>query len=117
MPVEEWEPSPRPLLAGRHGVADAGDAGGLGSAAESRGGAGGKPDAELEKLRAALAEAEEVLRHRVIGLEQYLKALAEADSPTVAVVSQRDQVEPRRAVPHRDDAARVEMVMRWTTRR
>jgi hypothetical protein len=76
-----------------------------------------KPEAELEKLRAALAEAEEVLRHRVIGLEQYLKALAEADSPTVAVVSQRDQVEPRRAVPHRDDAARVEMVMRWTTRR
>jgi hypothetical protein len=76
-----------------------------------------KPEAELEKLRAALAEAEEVLRHRVIGLEQYLEALAEADSPTVAVVSQREQVGPRRAVPHRDDAARVEMVMRWTTRR
>jgi hypothetical protein len=29
-----------------------------------------KPEADLEKLRAALAEAEEVLRHRVIGLEQ-----------------------------------------------
>jgi hypothetical protein len=27
-------------------------------------------EAELEQLRAALAEAEEVLRHRVIGLEQ-----------------------------------------------
>jgi hypothetical protein len=31
-------------------------------------------EAELEQLRAALAEAEEVLRHRVIGLEQYLEA-------------------------------------------
>jgi hypothetical protein len=45
-------------------------------------------EAELEQLRAALAEAEEVLRHRVIGLEQYLQALAEEDAPTVAVVSQ-----------------------------
>lgn len=28
-------------------------------------------EAELEQLRAALADAEEVLRRRVIGLEQY----------------------------------------------
>lgn len=44
-------------------------------------------EAELEQLRAALAKAEEVLRHRVIGLEQYLEALAEEDAPTVAAVS------------------------------
>jgi hypothetical protein len=35
--------------------------------------------AEFERVRAALAEAEEVLHHRVIGLEQYLEALAELD--------------------------------------
>ncbi|MFD4862904.1 hypothetical protein [Streptomyces atratus] len=35
--------------------------------------------AEFERIRAALAEAEEVLNHRVIGLEQYLEALAEQD--------------------------------------
>ncbi|MFI9780534.1 hypothetical protein ACIHCV_38670 [Streptomyces sp. NPDC051956] len=33
--------------------------------------------AELERARTALAEAEEVLNHRVIGLEQYLEALDE----------------------------------------
>jgi hypothetical protein len=67
-------------------------------------------EAELEQLRAALAEAEEVLRHRAIGLEQYLEALAEEEGPTVAVVSQRKPVGPRRAVPHRDDAAGVEVL-------
>ena len=44
-------------------------------------------EAELERVRAALTEAEEVLRRRVIGLEQYLEALAEEEAPAVAVVS------------------------------
>jgi hypothetical protein len=35
--------------------------------------------AEYERVRAALAEAEEVLNHRVICLEQYLEALTEQD--------------------------------------
>ncbi|EFE68683.1 conserved hypothetical protein [Streptomyces viridosporus ATCC 14672] len=52
-------------------------------------------EAELERVRAALTEAEEVLRRRVIGLEQYLEALTEADAPAVAVVSQRKPVGPR----------------------
>ncbi|MFI6289527.1 hypothetical protein ACIBCM_33130 [Streptomyces sp. NPDC051018] len=42
--------------------------------------------AEFELVRAALAEAEEVLNHRVIGLEQYLEALTEQDGTTTAVV-------------------------------
>ncbi|MER8011094.1 hypothetical protein [Streptomyces sp. NPDC094149] len=67
-------------------------------------------EAELERVRAALAEAEEVLRCRVIGLEQYLEALAEEDAPAVAVVSQRKPVGPRRAVPHRQDSAGVEVL-------
>ncbi|WP_306190791.1 hypothetical protein [Streptomyces sp. MK5] len=62
-------------------------------------------EAELERVRAALVEAEEVLRRRVIGLEQYLEALAEEEAAAVAVVSQRKPVGPRREVPHRDDAA------------
>ena len=68
--------------------------------------------AELERVRAALAEAEEVLRRRVIGLEQYLEALAEADAPAVAAgrVSQKKPVGPRRAVPHRQDAAGTEVL-------
>lgn len=33
-------------------------------------------EAELERVWADLADAEEVLRRRVIGLEQYLEALA-----------------------------------------
>ncbi|MEV0301421.1 hypothetical protein [Streptomyces prasinus] len=61
--------------------------------------------AELERVRAALAEAKEVLRHRVIGLVQYLEALAEEDAPVEAVASQREPVGPRRAVSHRQDAA------------
>jgi hypothetical protein len=75
-------------------------------------------EAELERVRAALTDAEEVLRRRVIGLEQYLEALAEEDAPAVAAdgVSQRKPVGPRRAVPHRQNAAGVE-ARRWTTRR
>ncbi|MGW4103080.1 hypothetical protein [Streptomyces sp. NPDC004976] len=53
-------------------------------------------EAELERVRAALAEAEEVLRCRVIGLEQYLEALAEADAPAVVAdgVLQKKPVGP-----------------------
>ncbi|MDT7847936.1 hypothetical protein [Streptomyces justiciae] len=65
--------------------------------------------AELERVRAALAEAEEVLGRRVIGLEQYLEALAEEQaSAVVAVGSSRKPVGPRRAVPHRENADGVE---------
>jgi hypothetical protein len=69
-------------------------------------------EAELERVRAALAEAEEVLRRRVIGLEQYLEALAEEEAPAVVAggVSQRKPVGPRRAVPHRQDAADTEVL-------
>ncbi|AIS02398.1 hypothetical protein [Streptomyces glaucescens] len=67
-------------------------------------------EAELERVRAALVEAEEVLRRRVIGLEQYLEALADADAPVEAVTSQRKPVGPRRAVPHRQEAAGTEVL-------
>ncbi|MFI7503657.1 hypothetical protein ACIBVL_35320 [Streptomyces sp. NPDC049687] len=67
-------------------------------------------EAELERVRAALTEAEEVLRRRVIGLEQYLEALAEEDAPAVAVVLPRKPVGPRRAVPHRKDSAGTEVL-------
>ncbi|GAA4944372.1 hypothetical protein GCM10023238_08050 [Streptomyces heliomycini] len=43
-------------------------------------------EAELEQVRAALAAAEEVHRHRVIGLEQYLEALAEGGAPVEMAV-------------------------------
>ncbi|MDQ0990973.1 hypothetical protein QFZ74_002201 [Streptomyces sp. V3I7] len=64
-------------------------------------------EAELERVRAALADAEEALSRRVIGLEQYLEALAEADAPAEGIgrVSQRKPVGPRRAVPHRQNAS------------
>ncbi|MFF8432216.1 hypothetical protein ACF07Y_45230 [Streptomyces sp. NPDC016566] len=67
-------------------------------------------EAELERVRTGLADAEEVLRRRVIGLEQYLEALAEEEAPAVMVsgASQRKPVGPRRAVPHRENAAGVE---------
>ncbi|MGV9255788.1 hypothetical protein [Streptomyces sp. NPDC003697] len=67
-------------------------------------------EAELERVRAALSDAEEVLRRRVIGLEQYLEALAEEDAPVVAAdgVQRKKPVGPRRAVPHRQNAAGVE---------
>ncbi|GAP47670.1 hypothetical protein [Streptomyces azureus] len=68
-------------------------------------------EAELERVRVALTEAEEVLRRRVIGPEQYLEALAEGDAPAEAVVvSQTRPVGPRRAVPHRHDAAGTEVL-------
>ncbi|MFI1035930.1 hypothetical protein [Streptomyces sp. NPDC020951] len=67
-------------------------------------------EAELERVREDLADAEEVLRRRVIGLEQYLEALPEEEVPVVVVggVSRRKPVGPRRAVPHRENAAGVE---------
>ncbi|MFH9663632.1 hypothetical protein ACH4NF_35785 [Streptomyces sp. NPDC017248] len=66
-------------------------------------------EAELERVQAALADAEEVHRRRVIGLEQYLEALAEENAPAdvVGEVSQRKAVGPRRAVPHRRHASEV----------
>ncbi|CAL9663929.1 hypothetical protein [Streptomyces sp. enrichment culture] len=69
-------------------------------------------EAELERVRAALTEAEETLRCRVIGLEQYLEALAEADAPAVAAdgMVRKEPVGPRRAVPHRQDAVGTEVL-------
>ncbi|CAM5472536.1 MarR family transcriptional regulator OS=Streptomyces griseomycini OX=66895 GN=FHS37_007771 PE=4 SV=1 [Streptomyces griseomycini] len=66
-------------------------------------------EAELEQVRAALAAAEEVHRHRVIGLEQYLEALAEGGAPVEMAVEvpQKKPVGPRRAVPHRRQASEV----------
>ncbi|MCX5367254.1 hypothetical protein OG864_52310 [Streptomyces sp. NBC_00124] len=67
-------------------------------------------EAELVRLRTDLADAEEVLRRRVIGLEQYLEALAEDEAPAVVAVgsSRKRPTGPRRAVPHRENAAGVE---------
>ncbi|MFF8911527.1 hypothetical protein [Streptomyces olivaceoviridis] len=65
---------------------------------------------ELERVRVALVEAEEVLRRRAIGLEQYLEAPAEEVTPAEAVVSQRKLVGPRRAAPHRQEAADTEVL-------
>ncbi|MFG2555906.1 hypothetical protein ACGFWF_39135 [Streptomyces sp. NPDC048581] len=67
-------------------------------------------EAELKRVRADLTDAEEVLRRRMVGLEQYLEALAEEEAPAVAVggSSQRKPVGPRRGVPHRENAAGVE---------
>lgn len=67
-------------------------------------------EAELERVRADLMDAEEVLRLRTIGLEQYLEALAEEEQPaeTVVGLSPGKPVGPRRAVPHRQNAAGVE---------
>jgi hypothetical protein len=46
----------------------------------------------------------------VIGLEQYLEALAEEDAPVdvTGEVSRRKPVGPRRSVPHRRQASEVE---------
>ncbi|MEU5075992.1 hypothetical protein AB0G76_31190 [Streptomyces asoensis] len=67
-------------------------------------------EAELERVRADLVEAEEILRLRTSGLEQYLEALAEEEQPAETVVgsSPRKPVGPRHAVPHRQNAAGVE---------
>lgn len=66
-------------------------------------------EAELERVRADLVEAEEVLKLRTIGLEQYLEALADEEQPAETVVgpSPMKPVGPRRAVPHRENAAGV----------
>ncbi|MFE7072161.1 hypothetical protein ACFU96_18970 [Streptomyces sp. NPDC057620] len=66
-------------------------------------------EAELERVRAALAEADEVHRRRGIGLEQYLEALAEGDAAAdvAGEVSQKRATGPRRAVPHRRHATKV----------
>ncbi|MGX9875384.1 hypothetical protein ACWIG2_18815 [Streptomyces cellulosae] len=66
-------------------------------------------EAELERVRAALADAEEVHRCRVIGLEQYLEALAEeeASADVAGEAPRRKPVGPRRAVPHRRHASEV----------
>ncbi|WP_370672244.1 MULTISPECIES: hypothetical protein [Streptomyces] len=56
------------------------------------------------------ADAEEVLRRRVIGLEQYREGLAEEEAPAVVAVGmlRRKPVGPRRAVPHRESAVGAE---------
>ncbi|WP_405682090.1 hypothetical protein [Streptomyces sp. NBC_00057] len=77
--------------------------------------------AEFERVGAALAEAEEVLHHRVIGLEQHLEALAEQDALAVtevagpaaaeAVVEVPAQVPgPRRTVARRENGVPVEVL-------
>jgi hypothetical protein len=67
-------------------------------------------EAELARVQMDWAAAEEVLRRRVIGLEQYLEALAEDEAPAVVAggVPRKKPVGPRRAVPHRENAAGVE---------
>lgn len=67
-------------------------------------------EAELERVQRDLADAQEVFRRRVIGLEQYLEALAEDEAPAVVAggVPRKKPVGPRRAVPHRQNAAGVE---------
>ncbi len=67
-------------------------------------------EAELGRVREDLADAEEVFRRRAIGLEQYLEALAEEGAPADTAVgpSRRKPVGPRRAVPHRENAAGLE---------
>src|SRR5687767_6550443 len=77
--------------------------------------------AEFERVRAALAEAEEVLQHRVIGLEQYLEALAEQNASASveapgAVAGKAPVNEPvpaagpRRAVARRQDGVSVDVL-------
>jgi hypothetical protein len=66
-------------------------------------------EAELKRVQVDLADAEEVLRRRAIGLEQFLEALAEEEPAEMAVgPSRRKSVGPRRAVPHRQNAAGLE---------
>lgn len=95
------------LVAGRDvaEAVDAVDTGGLGNATEDCNRSGEQREDELERVRTALANAEEVHRRRVIGLEQYLEALAEEEAlvDVSGEVSQRRPVGPRRAVvplPH-----------------
>lgn len=75
---------------------------------------------ELERVQAALVEAEEVLNHRVIGLEQYLEALAEQDA-SVGVEPDRPAVAgdgigepavagPRRTVARKENGVPVDVL-------
>ncbi|MEV6683331.1 hypothetical protein AB0N09_41755 [Streptomyces erythrochromogenes] len=48
-----------------------------------------EPRAESERVRAALADAEEVLNRRVIGLEEYLETLIQRGGPEPAEASRR----------------------------
>jgi hypothetical protein len=77
--------------------------------------------AEFERVRAALAEAEEVLNHRMIGLEQYLEALAEQDasapveaSGAVAVAAPVQEpasaAGPRGVVARKEDGVSVDVL-------
>ncbi|WP_372352342.1 hypothetical protein [Streptomyces sp. KL116D] len=71
--------------------------------------------AELERVRQAVADAAEVLRQRVIGLEQFLEALAEVDTPAAAGDGKSSgkpvrPAGPRMAVPHRRDVPGVEVL-------
>lgn len=75
--------------------------------------------AEFERVRTALAEAEEVLNHRVIGLEQYLEALAEqgvsADEEPDGAGAAGAEVEepvvaPRRTVARKEDGVPVDVL-------
>ncbi|SNX88623.1 hypothetical protein SAMN06272735_9099 [Streptomyces sp. TLI_55] len=75
-------------------------------------------EAELARVRADLADAQEVLRRRVIGLEQYLEALAEDEEPTVAAVGRRGGSRSGRDAQCRTGRTRpVSRTFRWTTRR
>jgi hypothetical protein len=72
---------------------------------------------ELERVTSALSEAEELLQRRVIGLEQYLEALAEQETPAVVAPGGSAEVEepapgaeraPRRAVARKESGVSVE---------
>ncbi|MFJ7342845.1 hypothetical protein ACIQU3_21465 [Streptomyces sp. NPDC101110] len=91
-------------------MADAVDAGGPGTRRKTAAVRVEELEAELERMRADLVDAEEVLKLRTIGLERYLEALAEEEQPAETVVgpSPRTPVGPRRAAPHRQNAAGVE---------
>ncbi|MGY0071640.1 hypothetical protein ACWZEH_33760 [Streptomyces sp. QTS137] len=80
-----------------------------------------EPRAESERVRAVLAEAEELLNRRVIGLEQYLEALAERDVsavgrtpvPTAVQAPLKEPVPvagPLRTVARREDGVPVEVL-------
>lgn len=75
-------------------------------------------EAELKRVRADLADAEEVLKLRTIGLEQYLEALAEENSRPGQSLARRRGRRRARAVRCRIDRTRPESkTCRWTTRR
>jgi hypothetical protein len=76
---------------------------------------------KFERVRATPAEAEEMLNHRVIGLEQYLEALAEQDVsavvggrgtavPEAPTEKMAPVVEFRRTVARRENGMSVEVL-------